>query len=175
MTPTLRTTRLRLEPFEERHLTARYLAWLNDADTLRYSELRHHPQDRASAESYLQSMRDGEHHFWAILRTSDAPEHIGNLTAYSDANNGTADLAIMVGEPAARGQGFGREAWQAASDWLLADGGVRKLTAGTMATNEAMLATMWATGMVEEGRRKAQFQWEGRTIDLVYGARFAAS
>ena len=176
MTPTLKSSRLRLEPFDERYLTEHYLGWLNDAETLRFSELRHVPQDREGALSYLSAMRNGGHHFWAIERASgEAATHIGNITAYIDKPNGIADLAIMIGDATARGLGLGREAWQAASDWLLADGGVRKLTAGTMATNAAMLATMWASGMIEDGRRHAHFVCEGEAVDLVYGARFAES
>ena len=32
------TPRLRIEPFSASHLTERYVGWLNDAETMRFSE-----------------------------------------------------------------------------------------------------------------------------------------
>ena len=173
MTIRIDSGRLLLEPFSEAHLTARYLDWLNDPETVRYSELRHRRHDRASALDYLKKMRAAPNHFWAIVCHDAVLGHIGNLSAYIDRANGVADMAVMIGEVRARGAGYGREAWQAASDWLLAQPGIRKLTAGTMACNAPMLATMWACGMVEDGRRRGQFLLDGAPVDLVYGARFA--
>lgn len=172
MSTIIESARLRLEPFAEAHLTERYLSWLNDPGTVRYSEQRHRRHDRASALAYLQGMQASGDCFWAILRKTGEPAHIGNLSAYIDRANGVADMAIMIGEAAARGGGYGREAWQAAGDWLLAQDGIRKLTAGTMACNAPMLATMWACGMAEDGRRRGQFLLDGEPVDLVYGARF---
>lgn len=173
MTLPVHSARLRLEPFAETHLTARYLGWLNDPKTVRYSEQRHRSHDRASALDYLHSMQASDGHFWAIICHDATLGHIGNLSAYIDRTNGVADMAVMIGETRARGAGYGCEAWQTASDWLLAQPGIRKLTAGTMACNAPMLATMWACGMVEDGRRRHQFLLDGEPMDLVYGARFA--
>ena len=118
-------------------------------------------------------MQASQDHFWAIVCHDSALGHIGNLSAYVDRANGVADMAVMIGEARARGAGYGREAWQTASDWLLVQPGIRKLTAGTMACNAPMLATMWACGMVEDGRRRGQFLLEDEPVDLIYGARFA--
>jgi RimJ/RimL family protein N-acetyltransferase len=51
---------------------------------------------------------------------------------------------------------------------------MRKVTAGTMAINEPMLRIMYASGMVEEGRRKRQFLVDGAEIDAVLVALFAS-
>lgn len=173
MSVVIESARLRLEPFGDAHLTDRYLGWLNDPETVRYSEQRHRRHDRASALEYLRAMEASQDHFWAIVRKDGTPAHIGNLSAYVDRANGVADMAIMIGEASARGAGYGREAWQTAGDWLLGQAGIRKLTAGTMACNTAMLATMWSCGMLEDGRRRGQFLLDGEPVDLIYGARFA--
>ncbi|MGE0254657.1 MAG: GNAT family N-acetyltransferase [Alphaproteobacteria bacterium] len=164
---------VRLEPFAERHFTARYVAWLNDPESVRYSEQRHRRHDAASCRAYVEAMRAGGHLLWAIVANEPRDGHVGNLSAHVDAPNRTADLAILLGEPAARGRGYGRAALSAACAWLLTEAGMRKVTAGTMAANHPFRAIARACGMHEEGRRQRQFLLDGAEIDLVMFARFA--
>jgi len=168
----LNATRLELRPFGPEYLTARYVAWLNDPATVRYSEQRHRHHTLETCRAYAASFEHGASYFWAIVARDPALGHIGNITATVDAANRVADLAIMVGEARARGQGYGLEAWMRACEFLLSEAGLRKVTAGTMATNLAMLKVMERSGMIEEGRRKAQFLFEGRPVDLVMAALF---
>jgi RimJ/RimL family protein N-acetyltransferase len=174
-TPTIVRGRLQLVPFDPRlHLTESYVGWLNDPEVVRYSEQRHRRHTLDSCRSYFESMRSGGYHFWAIERTdSGAPRHIGNLSATMDRANAVADLAIMIGDRSAWGQGFGREAWVAACDWLLGPGGMRKVGAGTMADNRAMLAVFKAAGMTIEAVRKGHFVLDGRPVDAVYAVLFS--
>jgi len=160
---------VRLAPFTEALLNERTVGWLNDPEVLRYSENRHRRQSRETCKAYLRSMDEGRHCYWAIHHEA---RHVGNVTAYIDCDNQTADLAILVGDKSVWGRGVGRESWRLALDWLLDGGGMRKVTAGTMATNSPMLKTMMATGMTEEGRRTGQFIWEGQEVDLVLLAKF---
>jgi RimJ/RimL family protein N-acetyltransferase len=169
--PVLETDSLRLVPFGPAHLTARYLSWLGDRETMRYSEQRHRVHDLHSAGEFMARMaRDG--HFWAIEAKDTKLGHIGNIAAYLDRPNSCADLSILVGEPAARGRGLGRRAWCLALDWLVSPaGGMRLVTAGTMAANAAMLGLMRASGMQEYGRLQGRFLFDGQPADLVLAAR----
>ena len=169
--PVADTPQVRLEPFAERHLTTRYVAWLNDSEVVRYSEQRHRTHTLETCRAYLRSFTGTPHKFWAIMATPLG--HVGNIAATVDEANRVADLAILLGERDAWGHGIGTAAWSQALEWLLGPGGMRKVTAGTMADNQAMLAIMRKSGMVEEGRRCAQFIVEGHTSDLVQAARFA--
>jgi RimJ/RimL family protein N-acetyltransferase len=164
--------RLDLVPFGEEFLTPRYAGWLNDPDTVRYSEQRHRRHTRESCARYAASMQGSPHHFWAIVAHDPALGHIGNMTATVDPNNKIADLAILIGEAASRGQGLGLEAWTCACSFLLGPGGMRKVTAGTMSVNAPMLGVMRASGMIEEGRRVRQFLLDGQEVDLVMAALF---
>ena len=176
-TSTIAGARLRLVPFDpKQHLTNAYVGWLNDSEVVRYSEQRHRRHTIDSCRSYFESMRAGGHHFWAIERIDgDAPRHIGNLSATMDRANAAADLAIMIGDRTAWGHGFGREAWIAACEWLLGPGGARKVGAGTIAENHAMLAVFEAAGMTVEATRKGHFILDDRPVDAVYAARFSPS
>jgi RimJ/RimL family protein N-acetyltransferase len=165
--------RIELRPFSDHFLTDRYIGWLNDKETVRYSEQRHRVHSRETCRAYAESFAGSPHYFWAIVASDPSLGHIGNVTATVDAPNRTADLAILIGESNSRGHGYGREAWQRACRFLLEAGGLRKVTAGTMEINQPMLAIMRASGMVEEGRRRGQFLVDGKPIDAVLMALFA--
>lgn len=158
---------VRLEPFADRHVTARYVGWLNDPETVRYSEQRHRTHTLESCAEYRRAMAP-PNKFWAII----APPfgHVGNIAATVDKWNRTADLAILV-ERAAWGRGIGKRAWNLALDWLLGQGGMLKVTAGTMAENKAMRALMRDSGMIEEGRSRSRFLLDGVPVDGVWATK----
>jgi RimJ/RimL family protein N-acetyltransferase len=168
----LTTQRCRIEPFTRARLSERYVGWLNDPDVVRFSEQRHRRHTLISCEQYANSFADSPHYFWAIIANDDALGHIGNINAYVDEPNGTADVGILIGEKSVWGKGYGAEAWSAVCRFLLADRRLRKVTAGTTANNLGMLGIMKRCGMQEDGRRRKQIVIEGQSVDLVYGAIF---
>lgn len=161
------TPRLSIVPFEEAHLTPRYVGWLNDPDVVRYSEQRHHTHTLASCHDYQQSFNNTPHQFWAIVAHDPNIGHIGNINAYVDIENGTADVGILIGERAVWGQGYGSEAWQAVCCHLLQDCGLRKVTAGTLSVNHGMVNVMRRAGMTEETQNRRQLMFEGWLTDVV--------
>jgi len=172
--PTIEHSRIRLLPFGPQHMTAAYVGWLNDPETTRYSEQRHRRHTLESCKAYFESMKTGGRFFWAIeWIDGNAARHIGNLTATLDRPNRVADLAIMIGDRDARGKGLGRDAWIAACQWLLGPGGMRKISAGTMADNRAMVAIFESAGMTIEAVRKGHFVLDGKPTDGVYAALFS--
>lgn len=171
-TQLLETPHLRLEPFTMAHISDAYIGWLNDADVVRYSELRHRKHSRADAEAYFRSFDHRTAHLWAIV--SSGAVHIGNISAHRDTANATADIGILIGARDGHRQGYGTEAWQVVCNWLF-DTGVRKITAGTMAENRPMRRVFEKCGMSVEGIRKAQFLLDGRPEDLVQVALFRAA
>lgn len=168
----LETTRLRIVPFSEVHLTPRYVAWLNDPEVVRYSEQRHRMHTFESCRDYWHSFAGTPHHFWAILVSAGSLGHIGNINAYVDEKNRLADAGILIGEKAAWGQGYGLEAWIAVCKHLLNEEGIRKVTAGTMAVNKGMWRIMEKSGMVPDGRRFRHYIFEGEETDIIHMALF---
>jgi RimJ/RimL family protein N-acetyltransferase len=168
---TIETARLRIVPFDDEHLTARYVGWLNDPDVVRHSELRHRPQTLEGSGVYRESMQRGGHFFWAVV-TKDG-RHIGNMTAIIDRPNRVADLSIMIGEREVWGQGYGSEAWDAACRYLLEGAEMRKVRAGTMAVNQAMRALMRKSEMEPDGVWRRHLLFEGQEVDVVFAALFA--
>jgi ribosomal-protein-alanine N-acetyltransferase len=169
----LKADRLELKPFAEEFLTNRYVGWLNDKVTTRYSEQRHRLHTIESCRAYADSFAGAPSYFWAIVARDPALDHIGNMTATVDAANRVTELAIMIGEINSRGHGYGFEAWMCACRFLLGECGMRKVSAGTMAVNIPMLRIMKSAGMIEEGRRSRQFLFEGTEVDAILMALFA--
>lgn len=169
---TIRTPRLLISPFSERHLTEKYVGWLNDAQLMRYSEQRHKRHSLETCRAYLQSFTGTPHYFWAIEDTATGLEHIGNINSYVDLRNQVADVGILVGDTRASGQGLALEAWTAVCTFLLEKCGMRKVTAGTMASNVAMIRLAQKAGMTDDGVRRRQLLHEGRETDVVYFALF---
>ena len=171
-TPTLRGGAVRLVAFSSRHITGRYLGWLNDPEVVRFSELRHRRHTRQSCLRYLRSMREGGHCFWAIVASGPPLHHVGNIAAYVDRSNRLAEVSILIGERTVWGRGLGSAAWSLVVDWLLGAGGMRKVVAGTMTANKAMLRVMERSGMTLEARHSRHFLLDGEEMDVVFGARY---
>jgi [ribosomal protein S5]-alanine N-acetyltransferase len=168
--PTLYSPRLQITIFEPRHLTDQYVGWLNDPDTVRYSEQRHTNHTIESCANYIKSLSNDVETFCAI--ESGSFGHIGNLTITRDLPNKTADMAIVIGHPEAKGMGLGAEAWGTVMQYLFGHEGIRKITAGTMATNTSMLQVMHTNSMKQEGSRIAHFLVDGMEVDLIQFAAF---
>lgn len=166
------TPRLVLAPFSERHLTEAYLGWLRDRQLMRYSEQRHHPHTMETCWAYFESFRETPNYFWAIEAKDLGDLHIGNINAYVDEPNSGAEMGLLIGATEAQGKGYGLEAWRGAMNFLIKELGIRKVSAGAMSANRAMLAIMERSGMVPDGVRRRHFVCEGREVDVTYACVF---
>ena len=116
------------------------------------------------ALGYLFEKRRLQEPLWAIVRREDGA-YLGTISATIDRPNRIADLGILIGARGCSRQGYGGEAWCSAMRYLI-ESGMRKIEAGAMETNTAMIR-IFETSMRIEGRRPAHF-WDGRrTVDLI--------
>ncbi len=171
----IETERLRLVPFDPpRHLNARYVAWLNDPDVVRFSEQRHKTHTLESCAAFVTCFADSPARLWAIETASDGT-HIGNIHADIDVMNGLADVAILIGARDVWGQGYGLEAWNGALGWLKSEPGVRKIVAGCMHANTAMRQIMRNSGMTDDGVRRSHYLLDGKPEDVVFTALYTSA
>jgi RimJ/RimL family protein N-acetyltransferase len=164
---TIQSTRLRLTGFTDRHLQETYVSWLNDPLLMRYSEQRLSKHTLESCRQYMRSFEGTPNYFWAIEAIASG-SHIGNLNAYVDAHNKTADLGLLIGAGSAASQGMGTEAWIAACDFLFRHRNVRKVTAGTVVANLPMIRVCEKSGMQSDGVRRAQIIIGQEALDLMH-------
>lgn len=160
-----------LRPFTEQDINPAYLGWLNDPRVVRFSNQRFRRHDRASSLAYLHSFC-GSDNLFILVQDSDTGRPLGTLTAYVARPHGTADIGIMIGEPVAWGQGIGQDAWNTLTGWIAVQPVIRKITAGAVASNLAMVRIMERSGMHLEATRRAQEIVEGQAQDILYFARF---
>lgn len=160
-----------LRPFCRDDITDDYIGWLNDPAVVRFSNQRLAKHDRVSCLRYLSDFSGGDNLFLSIRRL-DTGRAIGTMTAYVSTHHGTVDVGLMIGDKSVWGRGFGLDAWNSLTSWLLSQSTIRKLTGGTLACNMAMVRIMERTGMQLEGVRKAQEIVEGLPQDVLYFAKF---
>ncbi len=169
--PTLIGPRVELRPFGRADMTDDYIGWLNDPAVVRYSNQRFRRHDRETCLMYFASFAGTANRFLSIVDRESGCA-IGTMTVYRSLHHGTADVGIMLGAAQARGRGLGLAAWSLLSDALLAEPDIRKVTAGTLACNYAMIALAERSGMTLEGRRIAQEIVEGQPTDILLFGRF---
>ena len=168
----IETARLWLVRFDARFLSDEYVSWLNDPAVVRFSQQRLSHHTIASCTAYMQSFEGTPNQFWAILRKDQNLHHIGNMNVYLDQNDRVADLGILIGDRDSTAMGFGLEAWQGLVKHLLSTTDVRKISAGTLALNQPMLAIMRKSGMLSDGVRQRHCLIEGQAVDVVHMALF---
>lgn len=165
--------RVEIRPFAAQDLTEDYIGWLNDPEVVRYSNQRFRVHTRESCLEYLAGFAGSASQFLSI-RLSAGDRAVGTMSIHHAPQHGSADVGIMLGDRTQWGRGIGHEAWSLVIDWLVGEGGLRKVTAGTLRCNAPMLRLMQRSGMHEEAVRRAQEVVDGRLEDVIHYARFGA-
>jgi [ribosomal protein S5]-alanine N-acetyltransferase len=153
-----------LVQFPKKYLTQEYINWLNDPVLMRYSEQRHLTHDIASCSQYADSFNGKDNLLYAVV-DNHSQKHVGNINAYVDRFNQTADVGILISEG---GHGYGLCAWKQMFDLLFsAPISVRRITAATMSVNLGMIRIFEQSGMSFEYTRLRHFHFEEEFVDLV--------
>ena len=169
----IKGVRLQLVPFAIKHIQENYVSWLNNDEIVRYSNQRFRQHTPQSCRQYLDSFEETSNRFLAIEDITSG-ELIGTLTMYINLQHETADIGILIGSSGHWGKGYGQEAFGLAVDALLSLAKLRKITAGTMASNLGMIKVLQKCGMGLEATRKGQELLDGKPVDILYFAKFSS-
>jgi RimJ/RimL family protein N-acetyltransferase len=165
--PTLSTLRLFLEHPKQNAGSLVVLDWLNDPQLMRYSENRRQKHTLESQREYLKQFDQRNNFYWNII-SIEHDRLIGTITAFVDPIHGFADLGVLIGRD--RQHGFGIEAWNRVTAFLFEHGVARKIEAGMMSNNEAMIRLCKRANMRYEGERHGHFLDGGNSVGLtLYG------
>jgi len=147
----------------------RYCEWLNDPEVNRYLETRFEAQTHDRVLAYVaEQSASSTALLLGIMRKAD-DRHLGNLRIGAiDRHHQTATVALVIGEKAAWGRGYGTEAIRLATRYAIDALGLRKLNARCYATNVGSIRAFERAGWVHEGRQASQFISEGAVIDGVW-------
>lgn len=171
MFTTLLGSKVLLRPFEASDITPEYISWLNDPEVVKYSNQRFVRHTEASCRRYLDSFVNTENLFISVRMQNDDVA-VGTMTTYVSPQHETADIGIMIGRRSVWGSGVGQDAWNTLLDWLIDQRRIRKVTAGTMRCNQAMIKLMERSGMTLEAVQAKQELLDGIPQDLLYYAKF---
>lgn len=152
---------------------ARYVSWLRDLEVVRtiYRLEYLMPIRPAEIVAYARRlMRSDEDCFFALV--TRAPERfVGTVRlGHIDWRAGIGDVGILIGEREMWGHGIATDAVRTVALYAFGELGLRKLTAGTPATNVAMCRCFERLGFVREGVLRRQVRIGKRYIDhVLYG------
>lgn len=161
----VRGDRVELHRFTEECITEEYLAWLNDRQLMRFSRQSTLEHTRKSCLDYMKSFEGTRNILWSVRMNENL--QVGTMTAYLDESALIADIGILIGHPAARGQGIGADAWGAAMKYLFDNLHVTKVTGGTVAPHAHMIAIFQRWGMKRENVQTKELVLNGIAYDVV--------
>ncbi len=158
-----------LRPFQKTDITSEYISWLNNPDVVKYSNQRFITHTESSCRAYLESFQNTPNLFLSVRAQADDLA-IGTMTAYVAPQHGTVDIGIMIGRKSVWGQGVGQDAWDTLVNWFIERRRIRKVTAGALSSNKAMIRIMERSGMQCEAIRPKQELLDGEALALhLYG------
>ncbi|WP_445386350.1 GNAT family N-acetyltransferase [Robiginitalea sp. IMCC44478] len=132
------TERLVLRPISEKHITEKYLSWLNDTEVYKYLESGGN-YTFTMLKEYVQEHLKKETLFWGIhLKENNI--HIGNIKIDPlDMEKRTGEYGIIIGDRSAWGKGFAREASQRVIKFCFQELNLKSITLGVIEVNESAL------------------------------------
>jgi [ribosomal protein S5]-alanine N-acetyltransferase len=173
MTP-MPAKNISLRPFTERHLTdPAYRSWLDDREVVRYLGRPEYlePVPFAEIRSYVEGLWADDRCTFLAVHTVEEDEFIGTAKITFKPKGGpspdVADVGIMIGNRDYWGRGLATATLRAACRHAVDVLGARKLIAGAMSPNVAVIRAFERIGFMVEGRLRGQLDFEGGHVDHV--------
>ncbi|MBE5776036.1 MAG: GNAT family N-acetyltransferase [Clostridiales bacterium] len=143
---------------------------MNDYETMRGVTsgliLPSNVDDEARFFSAQSRSNRGEYQF--AIETLEGRRYIGRCgLIHVDWKNRLAELAILIGEKNARGQGFGTDAVDVLCRFAFEEMGLHKLSVRVFAFNTAALRCYEKCGFEREGVLKKEYFREGKFHDVI--------
>jgi RimJ/RimL family protein N-acetyltransferase len=141
-----------------------YLAWLNDADVLRYRTAKVFPTTMSQLKEWVEQIPLRGDLVLAI-RADEGKKHIGNIALNSIWwAHRSAELAIMIGSKEVWGRGYGKEAIELLTSHAFKTMGLNSLWARS--PNPSFNAAVAKLGWIKEGTQREAFMIDGKFTAL---------
>lgn len=144
-----------------RDLLTTYQRWINDFGTMRTLALPPAPMTLEAETDWYNSVVQSERDrvFTVYDRSNWNP--VGNTGLHDiDFRNRTATFGLLIGEPAARGRGFGTEVTRLVLDYAFTGLGLHNVMLTVYEFNRAARRVYEKAGFIEIGRRR-ECRWMG--------------
>lgn len=150
-----------------RELIPLYQQWMNQLETTRF--LRMDVFSLENEEDWYEKTAKGDSRAYFTIYEQPDLRPIGGVELFKlDNANRTAELGIMIGDPNARGRGYGTEAVKLACDFGFNALGLHNIMLMTFEWNIAGQKAYEKAGFKEIGRRRQARWFAGRFWDDIY-------
>lgn len=167
----LHGSRVYLQEFSEENLgDPRYRAWLRDLDVVRTIYRLEYllPLPPEEIVAYVRRLLGSKDDAFFALYTRVDDRFVGTVRlGHIDWRAGHGDVGILIGDRGAWGKGHATDAVRTLARYAFGELGLRRVTGGTPATNEAMRRCFLRLGFREEGRLRQQLLIGGQPVDHV--------
>lgn len=141
--------------------------WINQIETARFLNI--HPVSLESETDWYESVSRGDKLTYFTIYERDTLRPLGGVNLHNiDLAHRRAELGIMIGEPDARGKGYGTEAVQLMCDYGFNAMGLNSIMLLTFEFNIAGQKAYEKAGFKEIGRRREARWFAGRYWDDIY-------
>ena len=142
--------------FSKQHLgNSKYLEWLHDHDVIKTLNLPAYVARPISLEEvteYCWHLMNSTNNLFLAVHDKRNNQFVGTIKAgHIDWYSCTADIGIMIGNKKSWGNGFATEAIRLLCRHLFSHVKLRRLTAGAMSINPAIINVFEKLGFVKEG------------------------
>jgi RimJ/RimL family protein N-acetyltransferase len=122
--------------------------------------------DEEGAEAFLERARTDESRRWfAVTVGGRIVGETGLLRIFPEWR--TTDVSIIIGDPDARGKGYGTQAVEMMLDLAFGEMGMHRVAIGVVGFNEAALRFWRGLGFREEGIQRDGYLVDGEFFDFV--------
>jgi len=163
----LKGEKIVLRPLKESDWS-KTISWRNDLMIKKLAMMHPFPITEMVEKQWYEKMlasTDPGVVYFTITDNEDQPVGFISLTRISYTHR-NCYLGIVIGEPEARGRGYGYEAVTLISEYAFNKLNLRKITVEVVEINKSALALYEKLGFIEEGRMKKQFYSDGAFLDV---------
>lgn len=149
----LMTPDLALRTLDGGHAGGAYLAWMNDAEVMAFTESRFISHDAASLEAFIAAMNESPANLLLGLFDRTDHAHIGNIKLGPiEREHQRAWIGIVIGDRTRWGRGLAPQAIDAVARHGLETLGLRRVLAGIYGDNAGSLRAFAKAGFAEIAR-----------------------
>ncbi len=155
---------LSIDTFSESDINDNYLSWLNDSYHMQFSDQQLKVHTVETTKDYINSFKNTPNLFLKILE--DSRVMVGTLTVYIDVIMNIHNCGILIDSNLV-GKGYGKKAWTVLTHQICPSLGARRIVAGTLESNFAMIKLFEASDMGFMSRIRNEKHYSGKSYDVL--------
>ena len=163
--------RIYLRGLERSDVSGNYGRWFNDPEVCRFNAHHRFPYGQEELLEYVDGLSNARDRLVLAIIEDNDDRHIGNISLQAiDSVERSAEFAIIIGEKAAWGKGYSKEAARLIINHGFGALNLHRIYCGTSAENIPMQKLALSMGFLQEGRRREALYKNFRYEDILeYG------